>query len=221
MKYLKSFNESDAVLKRISGRIEQAEKSIPEFITKMSEVINTNYEIYDIDEELIMYTFHKYLFGNKRKDKIEYKDLFSSPNTDNTGRIVSMLLNFGYSIAYFKESDLGNEIDIDFSDFIGDMFKCLHFDRISDNKLTYDGPVVLSSSITASSFGTKEQIDRMDDMVERYYNDDKEVGEISVLIGCIYQYGYGLGNDVGYIENMKVLGDMNLFLSRLNKMKNK
>jgi hypothetical protein len=209
MKYLSPYkifesdDRRDEVKNRISGRRDQAKAAIPEFIIKMSEVINTNYEIYDIDEDLIMSTFQSYLTADKGKKKIEYRDICGDlSDIDNTGRVVSLILNYGYSIGYFCGNLSSSDVDVQFNNFISDIFKCLHFERVSSNKLSYNGPVVLSSSITASSFGTKTQIDRMDDMIERYYHGDKEVGELSVLIGCIYQYGYGLGNDTSYMENM-------------------
>lgn len=55
MKHLNTYKlfESDSVTIRVSGRRDQAKAAIPEFISKMSGVINTNYEIYDIDEDSI------------------------------------------------------------------------------------------------------------------------------------------------------------------------
>lgn len=206
MKHLNTYKlfESDSVTTRVSGRRDQAKEAIPEFISKMSGVINTNYEIYDIDEDSIMNTLNSYLTADKGKIKIEYRDICGDiSEVDNTGRVIAMILNFGYSIGYFSGKPSLHNVDIQFDEFIRDVFKALHFEKVSDNKLTYDGPNVLSSSITASSFNTHEQIKRIKDSIKRYYHGNKEIGELSVLVGCVYQYGYGLGNDTAYVVQME------------------
>lgn len=217
MKYIKTyklFEGRDEVTTRVSNRRDQAKNAIPEFISKMSEVINTNYEMYDFDENLIMDRLKSYLTAGKGKFKIDYKKICSDKGFDNTGRVVALILNFGYSIGYYQADTLNSrhgDPDIYFADYINDIIKCVHFERVSNNKLTYNGPNVLSGSVTASSFNTKQQIDKMDDMIERYYDGDSDRGEISVLIGCIYQYGYGLGNDTAYVETIEKyakLGDI-------------
>lgn len=207
MKYLKPykiFEGSYEVRERVSNRRDRAKAAIPEFISKMSEVIETNYEIYDIDENLIMDRLKSYLTADKGKEKIEYKEICDTTDVNNTGRVISLILNFGYSIGYYQADTMSfpKDLDIYFTDWVRDIIKCLHYEKVSDNKLSYNGPIVLSSSVTASSFDTKRQIDNMDDMIERYYNGDSEIGEISVIIGCIYQYGYGLGNDTAYMVTM-------------------
>jgi len=216
-KLFESDDRRNEIRNRITNRRDQARQSIPDFIKKMSNVINTNYEIYDIDEESIMNTLQSYLTADKGKKEIEYREICGDmSNIDNTGRVVAIILNYGYSIGYFSAGSTSNP-DVQFSNLISDIFKSLHFEKVSNNAIPpYDGPVVLSSSITASSFDTKKQIDDIGDMIKRYYNGDSEIGELSVLIGCIYQYGYGLGNDTSYMVTMD---EHEKLLTVLNKLK--
>lgn len=224
MKYLKTYrlyeseDRTKSVIDRVSARRDTAKANVNEYVKRLSDLISINYEIYDIDENAIMECISRYSTGtsyDKKKANIPYVDVCGDSGLDNTGRVSSIILSFGYSVGYFSASQMGMDIDIMFSDFVSDIFKTLHFEKVSNNKLPrYTGPDVISPSITATSFGTKKQIDDIDDMIERYYDGDEERGEISVMIGCLYQYGYGYGNDAGYIVNLKSITDMSRFLPK-------
>ena len=225
MRYLKAFKVFESIdtddlingfiesKNRVGEKVKSATGNLPVFIEKISELIETNYELYDIDDELLENIIDKHLIGKNYKDKqikIEFKEKFANPKT-NIEMVVALIVNFGYSVGRFAGGN-GNTPQVRFSEFIDEVVTGLHFDRNSRHGLSYDGPDILSSSILASSFNIKQQVKEIEDGVRRYYNNDKEFGELKILIGCIYQYGYGLGHDAEYYEivnkNIKMLNSL-------------
>ncbi len=215
MKHLMRYNESsmddDSFINRLTKsfddyteRVNTINIDLPIFIEKISELIDINYSIYDIDSDMINNILDKYLIGSdlyNKKQSIEMVDKYKTPKT-NTEVVSSKILNFGYSIGAFA-SIMGNSVDIDYSKFIDDIINGLHFSKESNNRIEYNGPDIISSCILATTPNIKIQIGDIKQRVKRYLNNDQEFGELKVIIGCIYQYGYALGNDTQYVNNLE------------------
>lgn len=213
MKKLKKYDkffESESVNNRVSNNAEQARKNLPKFINDISELISVNYNMYDLNNEKIEEIIDKYLVNRKGK-KIEYINVFNDPKT-NIEVLSTYLANIGYSLGYYI-GDIMNNCDFDYSYFMEDLMKVITFERIDNQKLSYNGPEILSSSILACSFNIKQSIKNIDRDIEEYDEDeeiDVKMLELRTILGKIYQYGYGLGNDEYYVNVNSIRSKKNI-----------
>lgn len=190
MKYLKPFNEAE--------KIKTTEKDIPEFVEKISEMIEINWEIYDLEEDVVLKMVKKLL------KKIPYIELYSPEEAHTrTELLVIYILNIGVSVANDLDQSESKNV-FRYEDLIKSVGSVLKFDRIATEKLSYNGPDITSSSILATTYNIKEQMEDMEESIEKNYqiyndNGDKigedNLAELKIIIGCIYQFGYGIGAD--------------------------
>lgn len=211
MKYLKRFNESRTsdVLDSVLANANAAKNALPEFASAISKLINTNYEIDYVNEIELFDVIKKYI-----KD-IPYVDVFSNDKS-STESLIKYIVNFGYSTSYYSEVD-GSRFEFDYDDFMEDVFNVAKFDRISNKKLYYNGPDILSSSVLASGLTIEETIKRIRKTIESHYEDDSDA-ELKIILGKVYDYGYGLGRDQGYYDKMEKMGARNMDLDNIKPL---
>ncbi len=209
MKYIKGYNEAkksrtDQILDEIGIKANKAKNALPEFINKISSLISVNHELDYIDEAKINSTIKTEL------KTIPYIEVFSKPKS-SIQQIATYIVNVGYSIGYYVKREIGNNSDIDFTELIDSITLATNFNKNDNIKLNYKGPDILSSSILATCPNISTTIN---DQYDRFMEDseDDDLAELKLIFGKIYGYGYGLGNDVAYIEKMEEMGTRNMDL---------
>lgn len=187
MKYLKRFNE---------GKNEYPESEIIEFVRKISKMVSINWDLYDIDIDAI---------DDLLKDtmpEVDYVEILN-PDVSKTDieYLVVKLLNIGYTLGVEDNKRLSRKYNFDFEDFFEGVSKLFKIDQIASKRLSYNGPDIKSSSILAVCNNIKDTMKDIKNMVERYYTDidsDIKYPEVTIILGKVYQYGYGIGKDTGH-----------------------
>lgn len=197
MKMIKKYNR---FIKESRLNREYIESETLEFIEKISNLISINWDIYDIDYDHIDSVVSKHL------DKIEQIELISADLTKtDTEYLVVKILNVGYSVGFLSGNILKyNSIKFDFEKFFEDISENLKIDEINNKKLNYSGPDITSSSILAGTYNIKDSIKSIKKDIDRRYSGYDgpipEYPEVTIILGKVYQYGYGAGHDIGYVD---------------------
>ena len=206
----KKFNEAKS--SKTLERVYTQEETL-EFVHKMSEMIAKNWEFYFMDYDGIEDIVQKHI------GEVPLKEYLSKDEaTSMEEGLLIQLLNIGYSIGYVRANIISKvKVTFQFEDFFDNLDQCLKMDQIAYNKLSWDGPEIRSSSILATTFTIKDTIKDLKRTAERYHN-DSENSELLVILGKVYQYGYGIGYDISHQDFMKRMGDIEKGLAKFSDL---
>lgn len=186
-----------------------------EFIKKISSLITTNWEFYDVDFYKIDDLIETYIPSDK------FIKFLSEENASTLEEKVAIrILNVGYTVGYINGNSIlpSKHIKFKFEEFFDEIRKFIKIDQFDYKKLSYDGPDIRSSSILASSINIKQEIRSIKRYIEEHFSDENNA-EVIIILGKIYQYGYGAGHDIGHEKLMSLLkvGDFSNLFKRKTK----
>lgn len=185
------------------------EEETMEFVHKMNEMISKNWEFYFVDyDELSDYI--------EKNMGLPYEDHFGEKKASNMleGLIIK-LLNVGYIVGKFNSDILNSSKNkFNYENFFSELENYYSVDRIGNERLVWNGPDIKSSSILAGSFNIKDDIRDIRAKANKYHRGKKD-GEILIILGKIFQYGYGIGHDLGYQSFMNKTQELHKKLAML------
>jgi hypothetical protein len=180
-----------------------------DFVKEMSKTLSRNWKINSKFDRSIFDTMYD-------KYNVKYVEHYPGTPKNDMEELIYLVLNYGYVVGDNKRKLLPVDHTTNFVKSMIAITEVIDVSEISKDKLTYNGPDITSCSVTACSYdisGTLKNIGRCTKGIKEEMPKYKHPRFV-VMLGLVYNYGYGYGNDVSFYDNMFKVSKLSKFFKK-------